>query len=73
MYVCWFNNQIPKNIKALTNQSLAAANNVLHCFSLLLAESASRIPFKQAHDTQVRSHRYMSGENSNYHFELMPA
>jgi hypothetical protein len=34
-----FNIQIPNDTKALTSQRLAAANNVLHCFSLLLAES----------------------------------
>jgi hypothetical protein len=46
-----FNNQTPKNITALANQGVAAANNVLYCFNLLLAESAGWIPFKQAHNT----------------------
>jgi hypothetical protein len=49
--VCWFNLQTFKNIIALTDQSLAAANNVLYCFGLLPAESAGRVPFKQTHDT----------------------
>jgi hypothetical protein len=48
-YIFWFDKRIPKDIKALTSQSFAATDNMLHCFSLLPAESAGRIPFKQAH------------------------
>jgi hypothetical protein len=48
MSVYRFNLQTPKNIIALTGQSLAAANNVLYSFGLLPAESAGRVPFKQA-------------------------
>jgi hypothetical protein len=39
-YLFWFDNEIPKNVVALTNQLFAAANNMLHCFGLLPAESA---------------------------------
>jgi hypothetical protein len=48
-YFFWFDKQIPKNVVALTIQRLAAANNMLHCFGLLPAESAGWIPIKQAH------------------------
>jgi hypothetical protein len=44
-----FDKQIHKNVVALTSQCLAAANNMLHCFYLLPAESAGWIPIKQAH------------------------
>jgi hypothetical protein len=49
--------QLPKNVVALTSQRLAAAHNILHCFSLLPAESAGWIPIKQAHGIQVPSYR----------------
>jgi hypothetical protein len=49
--IFWFDIRIPNDIKALTTQHLAAADNVLHCFNLLPAESAGRIPFKQSHAT----------------------
>jgi hypothetical protein len=57
----------PKTL-ALMSQHLAAAGNMLHCFSLHPAESAGCIPIKQAHNTQVLSHRNMSCEDRNYHF-----
>jgi len=44
-----FEKQVPKDVIALTSQYLAAENNMLHCFSLLPAESASWITIKQAH------------------------
>jgi hypothetical protein len=43
-YSFWFDNRIPKDIEVLTRRHLAATDNVLHCFSLLPAESASGIP-----------------------------
>jgi len=52
----------------LTSQRLAAANNVLHCFSLHPAESADWIPIKQAHNTEVPSYRSMPCEDRSYHF-----
>jgi hypothetical protein len=54
-YFFWFNKQIPKNVVALMSQRLAAANNMLHCFGLLPAESARWIPIKQDHSIQVPS------------------
>jgi hypothetical protein len=45
---------------ALTSQRLAAADYMLHCFSLLPAESAGWIPIKQAHNIQVPPYRGMS-------------
>jgi hypothetical protein len=45
-YFFWFDKQIPKNVVALTIQRLATANNMLHCFGLLPAESAGWIPIK---------------------------
>jgi hypothetical protein len=45
-----FDKWIPKNIIALASQRLAAAEDMLHCFTLLPAKSEGRIPFKQAHD-----------------------
>jgi hypothetical protein len=59
---------VPKDVIALTSQCLAAANNMLHCFSLLPAESACWIPIKGAHSIQVPSYRSMSRADSNYHF-----
>jgi hypothetical protein len=53
-YFFWFEKQIPKNIVALTSQRLAAANNMLHCFSLLPAESAGWIPIKQAQTWRIK-------------------
>jgi hypothetical protein len=47
-YFFWFEKRIPKNVIALTSQRLAAANNILHCFGLLPAESAGWISIKQA-------------------------
>jgi hypothetical protein len=49
--IFWFDIRIPKEIKALTTQHLAAADNVLHRFNILPAESAGRIPFKRLHGT----------------------
>jgi hypothetical protein len=62
-YFFWFDKQIPKNAVALTSQRLAAANNMLHCFSLLPAESAGWIPIKQVHSIQVPSYRGVSRED----------
>jgi hypothetical protein len=39
-YIFWFHKHFPKNVVALSSQCLAAASNMLHCFSLHLAESA---------------------------------
>jgi hypothetical protein len=50
-YVCWFNNQTPKDIIVLASQCLAAADNMLYCFDPLPAESTGTIPFKQTHST----------------------
>jgi hypothetical protein len=47
-YIFWFDKQIPKNTAALTSQRLAAANNMLHCFSLLPAESVGWLHIKEA-------------------------
>jgi hypothetical protein len=52
---------------------LAATDNMLHCFDLLNAESAGRIPLKQAHGAMVRFYGSMSRENRYYRSELMPA
>jgi hypothetical protein len=64
--------QIPKNIIALTSQRLAAADNMVHCFSFLPAESAGWIPIKQARNDQVLSYRSMSLEDSNCRFQKIP-
>jgi hypothetical protein len=64
-YIFWFDKQIPKNAVPLTSQRLAAANNMLHCFSLLPTEFAGWIPIKQAHGIQVPSYRSMSCEDGN--------
>jgi hypothetical protein len=61
--ICWFDKWVPKDIIALASQRLAAADNMLHCFSLLPAASAGRIPFTQAHDIQVPSYRSLSCED----------
>jgi hypothetical protein len=45
-YVFWFDNLIPKDIEAPTSQHLAVTDNLLHCFGILPAESAGRIPLK---------------------------
>jgi hypothetical protein len=66
-YIFWSDRPVPKDVIALISQRLAAANNMLHCFSLLPAKSARWIPIKQAHSTQVPSHRSMSCENRNCH------
>jgi hypothetical protein len=63
---------IPKNVVALMSRRLAAANNVLHCFGLLPAESAGWIPIKQAHGIQVPSYRGMSHEDGNCQSREMP-
>ena len=47
-YIFWFNKQLPKDVAVLTSQCLTAAGDVLHCFSLHLAESAGWISTKQA-------------------------
>ena len=65
--IFWFNKWFPKDIVALTSQRLAAAGDMLHCFSLFLAESAGWIPTKQAHDSQMSSYRSMSSEDCNCH------
>jgi hypothetical protein len=52
-----------KTLVALTSQRLAAANNMLHCFGLLPAESAGWIPIKHADSIQVPSYRGMSRED----------
>jgi hypothetical protein len=49
---------MPKDIVALTSQCLAATNDTLYCFSLLPAESAGRIPFKQASVGLVKAGNY---------------
>jgi hypothetical protein len=71
-YFFWFDKQIPKNV-ALTSQRLAAANNMLHCFGLLPAESAGWIAIKQAQGIQVPSYRRMSREDGNSQSQEMPA
>jgi len=48
--------------------SIAAANNMPHCFSLLPAKSAGWILIKQAHSIQVPSYSSMSCEDRSYHF-----
>jgi hypothetical protein len=48
---------LQKRCSADESQRLAAANNILHCFGLLPAESAGWIPVKQAHSIQVPSNR----------------
>jgi hypothetical protein len=68
----WFSKQLPKEIIAPTNQRLAAANDMMHCFSLHPAKFARLISIKQAHDMQVLLHRSMSHEDRNYYFWLMP-
>jgi hypothetical protein len=67
-YIFWFNKQLPKNVVALTSQCIAAASDMLHCFSLHLAESAGWIPTKQARNSQMSSYRSMSSEDCNCHF-----
>ena len=66
-YIFCFNKRLPKDV-ALTSQRLAAAGDVLHCFSLHLAESARWISTKQAHNSQMSSYRNMSSEDCNCHF-----
>jgi hypothetical protein len=63
---------IPKNVVALTSQRLAAANNMLHCFGLLPAESAGWIPIKLAHSIQVPSYSGMSPEDGKSQSQEMP-
>jgi hypothetical protein len=61
-----FDKRMPKDPVALTSQCLAATNYMLHCFSLLPAESAGPWcagAFSQEHPC----------ENRNYHVKLMPA
>jgi hypothetical protein len=66
-YIFRFDKPVPKDVIALTSQRLAAANNMLHCSSLLPAESAGWIPIEQARSIQVPSYRSMSCEDRNYH------
>jgi hypothetical protein len=73
VYIFWFHKRFPKKVVALSSQCLAAASNMLHCFSLHLAESAGWISTKQAHNSQMSCHRSMSSEEWNCHFYLMPA
>jgi hypothetical protein len=49
LYNFGFDNRIPKDIKPSATHRFAATNDLLHCFSLLSAESADRITVKQAH------------------------
>jgi hypothetical protein len=67
-YIFWFNKRFPKNVVALSSQCLAAAGDMLHCFSLHLTESAGWISTKQAYSSQMFSHWSMSSENCNCHF-----
>jgi hypothetical protein len=71
-YLFWFDKQIPKNVVALTSQCLTLANNMLHGFGLLPAESAGWIPIKQGHSIQVPSYRGMSCEDGNCQSQEMP-
>jgi hypothetical protein len=59
-------NSFPKNFKTLTNQRLAATNNMVHSFSLQPAKSAGRISIKEAHNIQELPHRSMACEECNY-------
>jgi hypothetical protein len=61
-----------KNVVALTSQRLAAANNMLHCFGFLPAESAVWIPIIQAHSIQVPSYRGMSRKDGNCQSQEVP-
>jgi hypothetical protein len=40
LYVFWFNKELTKEIIMLRSQGLAAANNMVHCFSIHVAKSA---------------------------------
>ena len=44
---------------------------MLHCFCLHPAESAGRIPIKQAHNAQVLPHGSMPREDGNNHFYFL--
>jgi hypothetical protein len=63
---------MPKNFMVLMSQRLAAADNMVHCFSFLPAESAGLIPVKQAHNDHLLSYTSMSREDSNCRFQKMP-
>jgi hypothetical protein len=48
----------------MASQGLAAANNMVHYFSLHLAKSTVWITIKQAYNTRVLLHRSMAHENA---------
>jgi hypothetical protein len=67
-YLFWFKNWITKNIIVLSCQCLAAAGDMLHCFSLQPAKSAGWIPNVQAHSLQMSSYLSMYSEICSCHF-----